>query len=253
MAYPRSILPGIGALALSGLLFCSCGRTEPDPATGGSSGDVASGASGASDIGHGTPRSDSVTGPEVATASDNLETGVRKYDLRSGVVRYTNSILKREQIFYFDDYGRKEALYDVIPNGDAGSVPYYAIIQADGKRKIFDMQKHTGSVSNMTREPGAILGTIPDVWNTVPIIKKAREADDLPPREILGKPTEGYQFQATGNAGSYKVWLWKRIPLYAEIRLDEEPLLLEAVSIEPDIPIPADKFSAPDNIIFALE
>jgi hypothetical protein len=246
---------GSSAMALAGLILCSCGRSDRDPSTSGAPGGATSGASGATDIGQGSVATDTVTGPEIATASDGSETGIRKYDLKSGVVRYSNSILKRDQIFYFEDYGRKEALYDVIPEGGvpSGAEPYYAIIHADGKRQMFDLQKHTGSVSKLTKEPGAILGTIPDVWNNIPIIKKAREAEDLPPREFLGKEAEGYRFQATGNAGTYKVWLWKRVPLYAEIQLDEVPLHLEATSIEPDIPVPAEKFSPPSNIIFALE
>lgn len=253
MKHASFLLRALPAVLLAGSILGSCGRSDDGPpatsdARGSASvGDIAGGDTAAA-------RPDSVAAPSATgTTSDPGH----KYRLKSGIIHYSNSVLGREQVFYFDDYGKKEALYDVVPTGAAEGAetesPYVAIIQVDGNRHMFDLKSRRGSKRRVGEEPGAILGTIPDVWKAIPISRDARKADDLPPRDVLGRKTDGYGFQETGQAGSYKVWIWNQIPLYAEIRLTETPLIFEAVSIEENVPIPAGTFTPPRDVILALE
>ena len=248
MKHVSELFRALPLLLLAGTILGSCGRSDQEPST-------TSDPRGSTSVG-GLAGEDTSAGADTArdSQSGTIAGPDRKYGLKSGIIRYRNSVLDREQIFYFDDYGRREALYDVIPPGAVGKEsPYVAIIQVEGSRQMFDLQSRRGSKRKTHNEPGAILGTIPDVWKTIPISRKARQADDLPPRTVLGKETEGYTFQETGQAGSYKVWVWNQIPLYSEIQLTEEPLIFEAISIEENVPIPQGIFAAPRDVVLALE
>jgi hypothetical protein len=90
------------------------------------------------------------------------------------------------------------------------------------------------------------LHTIVPVWREPEKIRSIFQVKRLEPKRIIGREAQGYSFN---YEGPHTVWVWNDIPLYAEDHLEGRPTsMIEAKSLEVDVPIPPEKFQVPATV-----
>jgi len=189
---------------------------------------------------------ESITGKELFVKPADAT-----YEVKSGIVIFENAIIKgANQIFYFDDYGRKEARYTFMDmyvmdqKISTGNVE----IHIDSFLIQYDLQSKEGSkiISHLS-----IGGTkdIPKDFSTLtPEFIEDFKLKELGTMEILGKECKGYEATAMGI--KTEIWVWGGIALYSRVFLssDGNPIEIKASKLEVNVPIPANKFQIPPEI-----
>jgi hypothetical protein len=167
----------------------------------------------------------------------------RKYGVKSGIVRYTSSFMHGTSTYYFDDYGAKEAMYSEADSAD--TLPSFVSIIVDTTGWIYDSRADTGLQQKVHHTGRLFIGSIVPVWHEPERMWSTFEVQRLEPKQILGKEAQGYSFN---YEGPQKVWVWNDIPLYMEDLRAKPPAVVEAKSLELDVPIPPEKFEVPATV-----
>lgn len=173
------------------------------------------------------------------------------YEVKSGIVTFENAIMKgTNQIFYFDDYGKKEARYtfmdmDVMDQKiSTGNVE----IHIDSFLIQYDLQSKEGSKIISYLSIGGTKDIPKDFSTLTPEFIEDFQLKELGTIEILGKECKGYEATAMGI--KTEIWIWNGIALYSRIFLssDGKPIEIKASKLEVNVPVPADKFQVPPEI-----
>ena len=173
------------------------------------------------------------------------------YDVRSGIITFENVIMQgMNQVFYFDDYGRKEARYTVMEmelmgqKVSTGNVE----IHIDSFLIRYDLQSQEGTKIISHISIGGAKDIPKDFSELTPEFIEDFNLKELGKKEILGKECQGYE--ATTMGIKTEVWVWNGIALYSRIFMsqDGKPMEIKASKVEINVPIPADKFQVPPEI-----
>lgn len=188
-----------------------------------------------------TSKQDAATSPVSSDANDE-----KRYGHKSGIIKMKSSgLIMGTTTFYFDEYGEKMAAYNEIDH------------EVDGKKTIFmNANLLDGESSIVYDQMDKTAMRIPDKYGMIlyfPTFEKLSQIEKdslgyekLESRTILDKECQGHALAR--NDFPIRVWTWEGIPLRTEIRGSTEPFILEATSIEVDVPVPAEKFVLPAGI-----
>lgn len=170
-----------------------------------------------------------------------------KYEVSSGIIEYDNSLTTGPEKLYFDGYGAREAYYSQ-PAKSGGSARVVTIYD-NGWKYQYDVDNKIGEKRQVPMPNGPIVGAIPDVWNSPKETWSAHNVQELEPRTFLGHESIGYSFDYNG---ANKVWLWKGIPMYLQMKVASEESstvpTLQVRSIHTDIDLPQYAFRIPDDV-----
>ncbi len=175
----------------------------------------------------------------------------RRFDVKSGVIELKNSVANGTQTIYFDDYGRKEAIYlDMEMMGR--TMRTVQIIDGEWLYSYSPEAK----MGQKSRAPEGGVNPIPDPARMSQEKRTEFNYRALEPTDILGKSAEGYSMEMAASPGtpatSVKAWLWKRVPLRMEFQTAGIPAIVtEATKAEFDIDIPAERFRVPKGVTIA--
>lgn len=117
-------------------------------------------------------------------------------------------------------------------------------VNKDGMAYNYDPDKKTGN--KMSLSPTQNI----DFSNLTEEIKKEMKLEKTGEEDILGKPCIKYSI----NYDKYKMkgffWVWEGLPLKTEIDMAGIKVNLEAVKVEENVPVPAEKFEIPTDVKF---
>ena len=185
------------------------------------------------------------------TTSSNVPNDAKVYDVKSGIVTFNDVIMKgMTQIFYFDDYGKKEARYTTMEMEIAGQKIRSGSVEinVDGYLINYDIEKKEGT---KTKSYGSIGGT-KDLPKELDKLSKELmdkyHLKEIAPKEVLGKQCKGYEIETMGI--NSKVWIWNNIMLSSVVQMskDSKPIEMTASKIETDVQIPPEKFQVPADV-----
>jgi hypothetical protein len=208
--------------------------------------------------------------PPAPSTAPSAGAGKHRYEVKSGIVQMTNSMMEgMQQILYFDDFGGKQATVTSMDMQALGKAIHseHVSIDADGYHIIYDPQKKTGTRRKLA--PGAAPsfgeGAPPiDVANLTETMKEQMKVAPLPPKTIDGKVATGLSAETMGI--KVRTWSWKGIPLYTETdmgglhlggplgakaplpKAKAGPIVLSAKSVQVDVPIPESRFTVPADV-----
>lgn len=161
------------------------------------------------------------------------ESGIIDYEVRSGEQRTT-------QTWYFRKHGAEEARYWRL---DDGADPPTHITVIDGGYVSVRGPGDAAPVRSPWRaDPNTAM---PNFRNLTPEMRRLFELQELSERTVLDRTCAGYRLKIGGTVSD--VWVWEGIMLYGEIQgaPDKriEPVIMRAVSLQTDVPVPAEKFA----------
>ena len=173
------------------------------------------------------------------------------YEVKSGIVTFENTIMQGiNQIFYFDDYGKKEARYTAMDMEAMGQKISTGNVEIhiDSFLIQYDLQSKEGTKIISHISLGGAKEIPKNFSELPPEFIKDYQLKELGTKEVLGKECIGYE--ATAFNIKTEVWVWNGIVLYSRIFLskDEKPTELRASKLEINVPIPNDKFQVPPEI-----
>ncbi|MFZ1081575.1 MAG: hypothetical protein WAO19_06595 [Candidatus Kryptoniota bacterium] len=167
----------------------------------------------------------------------------KKYDIKSGIVTFATTIkmgsmdMKQKAIVYFDDYGIKECKETYF--NDKLTTSYFS----DGKN-IYIVDHNQKKVTN--RGP-AYRGTELRVEWTEFGTEKDRQAGlikKMPAMTVAGKTCE--VFESNDGKGTIARYAgWNKVLLYLDVQTPSMRTTQQAVKVEENAKIPADKFVVP--------
>lgn len=173
------------------------------------------------------------------------------YDVKSGIVTFENVIAEGvSRVFYFDDYGRKEAWYTVMnveimgEKNSTGNVE----IQVDSFFTRYDLQSKEGTKIISHISIGGAKDIPKDFSKLTREFIEDFQLKELGTRNVLGKECKGYGVTAIGI--KTEIWVWNGIVLYSRIFMskDAKPMEMRASKLEINVSIPAEKFQVPSEI-----
>jgi hypothetical protein len=167
------------------------------------------------------------------------------FQIKSGIVEMTTDFMgDQKQTLYFDDYGRKQAVYTTTTVSMFGmtSTSHSATITADGKSIEIDVEKKTAT----RRSASVPASSMPDVAQLTEKMKKEYKLEPLEEREILGRKCQGFSMVVMGMP--IKGWTWKGLPMLTMTRIGNGMATVKVVSIQEDVAVPPDKFAVPEGV-----
>lgn len=185
-------------------------------------------------------------------AAQGSATSSRPYKVASGHIR-TESDAFGHLITdtWFEDYGLRQAVYSTNTMELLGQkvVSGTVEITADGWRTRYDVEKKEGTRSRANAPPAAPGGgaAMPQISALTSQQKLDMKAEELPPREILGRTATGMAMEVGGI--KMRGWSWMGIPMRVETVLGgKEPMVVETTLLELGVPVPAEKFRVPADV-----
>ena len=185
----------------------------------------------------------------VTTLTVTAQSPFKKYDIKSGVVTYDQVMkmgsfeMKKKVIVYFDDYGMKECRETYEDNKLQET--YFS----DGK----DIYAMKASKKTAFKQGSASRGTELRVeWSEFGTEQDRRSGKykKLPSKTIAGKSCEMIQYD--DGKGSVSVYGgWSKILLYMDLKTKGVVTTQQAVKIEENAKVPAEKFAVPSG--YAVE
>jgi lipopolysaccharide export system protein LptA len=186
------------------------------------------------------------------SGTTSANTGAVAYPAKSGIVTYEVKLIgDQTQVLYFDDNGKKEARVTTT-TFDMGSTKVQSQsieINADGFLIKYDPEKKTGTKSKYYGSLSSSSG----VTDTSAISAKQKDEykfKDLGKKTILGKECTGYSMEVMGM--QTEAWMWKNILMASKTYLSKDtskdPMEINAVKIEMDVPVPANVFTVPADV-----
>lgn len=193
-------------------------------------------------------------GADGTTASASADSTTRLYGVKSAVVVYRLLLpdpsvgqMTIYDTLMFDDYGRFEACYGslvVDPNDLSNQRESVAIFSGDSMW-TFDRIAKDG-IGQHTGRGRVLCDTFIPIWNEAREMWPTMNAQGLAQRTILGREAAGYSMELEEPT---KIWVWNGIPLAFEMRdVAGNTSFGEAISLEVDAPVPAERFTVPAGI-----
>lgn len=208
------------------LVACDAADNEPSERSDSSGRDTSAAA--AADT---TPAST----PDVETWLAN------RYGPESGVVEYEviNGGERTSETVYFEDHGLREARYRQLGSG-TGALQHITIVDS-GDVAVLGPGDRKALRYRWKADPNTAL---PNFLNMTPEMRSMFSVEELADRRVLERQCGGYRLHAGGTQSD--VWVWEGIMLYGELQAVPEkgiqPMIVRAISLETDVPVPDGKF-----------
>lgn len=189
-----------------------------------------------------------------ATSSASAAPAARTFPAKSGIVEWKANLLGETNVVaYIDDYGARRATYTTMKLTilDNTTVKHIVEIEEGGWVTKFNPDSGTGerrrgSGSGMAAMASAMKPS--DVAQLTAEDRARYKFQELPARTILGKEAKGYAMEMMRM--KMRGWSWENIPMRMEADMGgKEPMVMEAIRLELDVPVPADKFAVPANVV----
>ncbi len=166
-----------------------------------------------------------------------------KYELETGIIEYKSSMMGFDatQTLYFDSYGQRESTETHMEV--MGMKTHTITIVKDGIIYTYEPEKKTGTQVSATGGPVQI--------NFRELTDELREKMNI--REegtetVLGRPCTKYSVDDLSMNMKGYYWIWKGIPLKMDVDLGMSKMVMEALSMEENADIPAERFEVPAGI-----
>jgi hypothetical protein len=179
------------------------------------------------------------------------KTKYKRYGIIKGAVEYQVSGTKTgKQILYFDDWGSKEAKIEISEMRMAGLIfkeNKLTILDGEWTYNI-DMDKKSGSKikTPLLKELTAKSKTN-DLTEVGEKMLKQMGGKIIGQETVLGKKCDLWEVKSLGT----KMWVWNYIPLKIETVMLGNTITINAVKIDLDSNINADKFSVPKDVVIS--
>jgi hypothetical protein len=176
-----------------------------------------------------------------------------KYPYKSGIIIYSINDVGF-QIYYFDDYGKKEARVLMDSNGkevEGSNILPGKEINVDGYLIAFNPIQKTGT---KTISKGSLSGPLGLIFSKLEA-RSGLDYKELGEDMILGKKVQGYSCRknVSGIKAYNEIWLFDNIPLFIKLTFPDEPragmMSVKATKIETNVLIPEGIFNVPSDII----
>lgn len=176
--------------------------------------------------------------------SNPLKAGKGKYALKSGIVEYKTKVMGMDatQLTFFDDYGGREATDMTMEF--MGNKIHTITITKDGYYYTIDPQQKTGKKVPVSMKQGEI-----DFENLTDRIQQEMKIKKVGEETFLGKHCIRYSIEneALKMKGYYLVW--NGIPLKTDVDLSTMKMVMDAMKVEENPNVPAEKFEISAGIV----
>lgn len=165
-----------------------------------------------------------------------------KYEIKSGIVKKVSNVMgqKVESILYFDDYGKMESVETTV--NVAGTEKNMRTLDEGNSIASIDLDAKT--VQRMEK---------PDkLDNFLTLTDEQKEKykyQELGEETFLDRPCKKVSLELTemGQTFQATLWLWKGIPLKTETQVGGMTVVEEAVEVQENVEVPAEKFTVPEG------
>lgn len=165
-----------------------------------------------------------------------------KYEIKSGIVKKVSNVMgqKVESILYFDDYGKMEAVETTV--NVAGTEKHMRTLDEGNSIASIDLDAKT--VQRMEK---------PDkLDNFLTLTDEQKEKykyQELGEETFLDRPCKKVSLELTEMGQTFQgtLWLWKGIPLKTETQVGGTTVVEEAVEVQENVEVPAEKFTVPEG------
>lgn len=182
---------------------------------------------------------------ESKNSTETILSKKTKYTIKSGIVEYKAQMMGMDykQLTYFDEYGGKETieLAMQMTGMDAKSIT----IMKDGYMYNFNPVEKTGTKNRISEKTGNI-----DFQNLSKEIQEEMNIKKVGEETFLGKPCIKFSIddKSLKMKGYYLVW--KGVALKTDITMSTAKIYIEAINIQENVAIPAERFEIPADIKF---
>lgn len=165
-----------------------------------------------------------------------------KYEIKSGIIKKVSNVMgqKVESTLYFDDYGKIEAVETTV--NVAGTEKNMRTLDEGNSIASIDLDAKT--VQRMEK---------PDKLNNFLTLtdeqKEKYKYQELGEETFLDRPCKKISLELTEMGQTFQgtLWLWKGIPLKTETQVGGATVVEEAVEVQENVEIPAEKFTVPEG------
>ena len=165
-----------------------------------------------------------------------------KYEIKSGIVKKVSNVMgqKVESILYFDDYGKMEAVETTV--NVAGTEKNMRTLDEGNSIASIDLDAKT--VQRMEK---------PDkLDNFLTLTDEQKEKykyQELGEETFLDRPCKKVSLELTKMGQTFQgtLWLWKGIPLKTETQVGGMTVVEEAVEVQENVEVLAEKFTVPEG------
>jgi hypothetical protein len=194
-------------------------------------------------------------GPEQTAATGTKETSsapdlFKKYSFKSAIVelKYSGDCSGTETV-YIDDYGMKEAIVDNYAMKVMGTEVQTNHIQLNVGEWHYSIDlkkmKATKMKNAMVERMKNMSGEERKKWQGMgEEVLKGMNGKEVGEETVAGKPCKVLSMESVGT----KVWIWEGMTLKRHVKIMGVNQELEAVNLQLDVPVPADKFEVPSGV-----
>jgi hypothetical protein len=177
----------------------------------------------------------------VLISSNELQGQTKKYDLKSGIVTFENTMkmgtikVTERVVTYFDEYGMKECkdTYE----GDKLKESFFS--DGESLYKVIHARKEAYKAGPAYRGTELRID-----WDEVsPKDKKEGKASKIANVTVAGKNCEGFTTIDKGTTSTFAGW--GHICLFSDIAMKGMETVTKAVRLEENVNVPAEKFKVP--------
>lgn len=180
------------------------------------------------------------------TASSQSLAGVKRYQIKSGVVEYTLSgTRKGTETIYFDNWGMREAKYTQAEMSMMGfTQKQNTLTLLDGETTYnIDLDTKTGTKME-TPILKELAANNKDLTDAGEKMMKSMGGVKIGTEVVLGKTCDVWEIK---NMQS-KTWVWKNVPLKTQVNMANMQMTMIAIKFEDGAAIPADKLKIPSDV-----
>ena len=188
--------------------------------------------------------------PQTKDASASaIPDSLKRYPFRSAIIelRYSGSA-SGKQMIYIDDFGVKEATFDSLTMKMMGmEMPNEKMLikKGDSLYQVdFVRGMATKGVSHVSAADEKAMSTMGEG-----IAKGMGMKKDSVEEIVAGQKCAVWSSEQLGT----KSWLWNNITLKSESTIGDDKILLDAVSLTIDVPVPSKHFEAPGGIHYTTQ
>jgi len=180
------------------------------------------------------------------TASSQSLAGVKRYQIKSGVVEYTLSgTRKGTETIYFENWGMREAKYTKAELSVAGFTQKQntLTLMDGGYTYNIDLDTRTGTKME-TPLLKEIAANQKDLTEAGEKMMKSMGGVKIGTEVVLGKTCDVWEIK---NMKS-KTWVWKGVPLKTQVSMPSMEMTIMATKLDEGAAIAADKFTIPSDV-----
>jgi len=183
------------------------------------------------------------------SSATTIPDSLRRYPFRSAVIelKYSGSA-SGKQMIYIDDYGVKETTVDSLSMKLMGMELPNAKMQIRKGDSLYQIDfvrgMATRGVSHLSAGDEKAMSSMGEEMAKGMGMKK-----DSAEETVAGQRCTVWSSEQLGT----KSWLWNNITLKSESKIGDDRILLDAVSVRLDVPVPAGEFDAPGRIHYTTQ